>query len=394
MIDIFITVLSLVTFRITATNPALSEGMRALFPDDMYNVELYVTMRWGLYANLIAQVLSQLISHCAIYYHYKSVSAHADWMSRKEQKAGHKLDKFDGFAVDWNSTNVRLCCRPLSAPSGRQYVPRACVQLGVLLMMLGCCYGVFLGAATPSLRVEINGIAGIALDMVTLQASREEEFSVIGVVLSIVGQEEQSESLLDVVGLYSMGLIFLICTLVVPILQSLTIALMWGARLSISRLKLLVALNEVFSSWQYLEVYLIGMFLLILQIGQVSRFIVNDGCDGLIGFFDLLVRLGLLQPKDAECFYIDATTLDGCTVLLVCAVALNFCNQLVTRCARACIAEETATQPRRRPSVVLPEPSAALDMQAAAAPASASSTACGAPDCPSNPPTRCPQPAI
>jgi hypothetical protein len=72
MIDIFVLVLSMVGFHITILSPQL-----AMLPDEFYDFEIMVIPVWGLYANLIAQIVSQVVSHIAIYYH-RNVVAQAE----------------------------------------------------------------------------------------------------------------------------------------------------------------------------------------------------------------------------------------------------------------------------------------------------------------------------
>lgn len=72
MIDIFVLVLSMVGFHLKILSPAL-----AMLPAEFYNIEVQVIPVWGLYANLIAQLVSQVVSHIAIYYH-RNVIAHAE----------------------------------------------------------------------------------------------------------------------------------------------------------------------------------------------------------------------------------------------------------------------------------------------------------------------------
>merc|ERR1711915_887055 len=60
-------VVSLVAFNINIDSPE-----KAL-PKDLYNVNIMLVPKWGLYANFIAQVLSQLTSHVIIHYHRRVV---------------------------------------------------------------------------------------------------------------------------------------------------------------------------------------------------------------------------------------------------------------------------------------------------------------------------------
>ena len=90
------------------------------------------------------------------------------------------------------------------------------------------------------------------------------------------------------------------------------------------------------------QVYIIGLIVLTLQIGQVSRFIVNGGCDGFVDQFQLMVRMGLLEPLDAECFYIAASIESGCWMLVWASVYLNVASQIVQQTARACVTDRLA----------------------------------------------------
>ena len=103
------------------------------------------------------------------------------------------------------------------------------------------------------------------------------------------------------------------------------------------------AVDDVLASWQYLEVYLIAIILAILQLPQISRFIIMDAdgaslCAPLAAAFDLLVAIGAVDESDAECWldaYIGATLEVGVYLLLAAALALNLAGQVTRRLARA-----------------------------------------------------------
>merc|ERR1719272_742785 len=46
----------------------------AILPAGLYNVELILSPQMGLYSNLLAQIVSQLVSHAQIHYHRKVVA--------------------------------------------------------------------------------------------------------------------------------------------------------------------------------------------------------------------------------------------------------------------------------------------------------------------------------
>merc|ERR1711871_1337142 len=79
IIDIYVLVLSMVGFNLVIHSPNVS-----FLPENFWMVEVSVVPVWGLFANLLAQVQSQVISHVCIYYHRNSVAA-------VEEELGHKM---------------------------------------------------------------------------------------------------------------------------------------------------------------------------------------------------------------------------------------------------------------------------------------------------------------
>ena len=67
MVDVFVLLMTLAFFRIAVESPEL-----AFLPDDLYSLNLVVVPMWGLYANMLAQLIAQLSSHVIIHYHLPS----------------------------------------------------------------------------------------------------------------------------------------------------------------------------------------------------------------------------------------------------------------------------------------------------------------------------------
>lgn len=65
MIDIFIIVMTLVVFRVSIRTPLQLD----FFEAPLYSFDMMLVPLWGLYSNMIAQILSQISSHFIIYYH-------------------------------------------------------------------------------------------------------------------------------------------------------------------------------------------------------------------------------------------------------------------------------------------------------------------------------------
>ena len=193
--------------------------------------------------------------------------------------------------------------------------------------------------STPSFTVSLNGLAGLAFDA-SRGGSRGESYSLVGVVRLVAAQAAAAPTAGGTLGLYFLDGVFVVCALGTPVLQSAVLVALWCGRLGARARQRLRAVDEVLASWQYLEVYLIAIILAILQLPQISRFIIMDAdgaslCAPLAAAFDLLVAIGAVDESDAECLYIGATLEVGVYLLLAAALALNLAGQVTRRLARA-----------------------------------------------------------
>jgi hypothetical protein len=71
--DVFVVILTLTAFQITIKSPD-----KPFLPEDLYQIDLRFVLVWGLYANMIAQLLSQVTSSIIIQYHHSLVVYAAD----------------------------------------------------------------------------------------------------------------------------------------------------------------------------------------------------------------------------------------------------------------------------------------------------------------------------
>jgi len=134
-----------------------------------------------------------------------------------------------------------------------------------------------------------------------------------------------------------MCLLFLACSFIVPVLQTLTLAALWWRKLTIRGQKKLLMANEVLSAWQYLEVYIIAICVAILQLGDLSRVMMKDVCGLMRPTLDTLHTLDLIDDHHNDCFYVETSVQPGCFLLLIAAILLNVMHQFITRAAGAAI---------------------------------------------------------
>eukprot|EP00940_MAST-03C_sp_MAST-3C-sp2_P000291 g291.t1 len=395
MIDIFVLVMSLVAFQVSVKSP---EG-RSYIPVGFYFLKLRVVPLWGLYANLIAQILSQISSHFIIYYH-RNITAAAEqeqqrWDLRINSKGGsggasgddagdpvtlkqrREAEEADGssatkkrrrastwvdmhgmesIGLDEEDTEeiveartslrrhvFRVAAAPQVERDGRTWQR---FQLGnrvsclVLLLGAGAIFLLTWGCLAPSLSLGVWGILGKAIDLGETDGSIS-EYSVYTIVQTVLFQAHEmhydnGETLLAS-GLVSLAVIFAICIYVVPTVQILVLCYLWSRSLTLRNAKRVYVLCEILSAWQYMEVYLCGVLLAVFQLGQISAFMLNEHCGAMGSTFAMMVDLELIELRNAQCFYLYAEAEYGSYILLGAAALLFFINTLVGDAAAAAI---------------------------------------------------------
>ena len=351
MVDVFVLLCTLAAFRISIESPT---GL-AFLPDGFYSIDLLVIPLWGLYANMLAQLLSQISSHFIIHYHRRVVASGSSPLLPGGS---------DGLKEETNAAVDHLADESASIQKEEQHLDALChhkyrtdyhrhSQMGIVrpftskVIILGAIVVtalIIVGCSLNSFSLEIMGIIGIAVEFGQdfLQAKTYHNlFSLAGVIM------EQAR-FLDT-GRYYLGLGTLAClliatTLFVPIVQVWVLVRQWLAPLSKrGRQRIHVAI-ECLSAWQYAEVYIVSLIITSWQIGSVSDFMVNAYCGDLSTTLSSMAYYGIIDPTDAQCFRVEAQVEQGMYVLIVGAIILALINNLIAKAAQQRDEEETEIQ--------------------------------------------------
>ena len=178
MVDIFVLIVAMVAFRVSIDSPAY-----AFLPENLYSVDLILVALWGLYANMTAQVLSQLSSHVIIYYHDKVVQDALSSRIERESQATTSKDEED--SLERNSE--RDLDEP-SPPSLSSLVGTANIKLrhhlfglgdhkpsrlvrvkngtniAVVFVAITIAIVMGIGCVIPSFHFEIFGLVGVVIE--------------------------------------------------------------------------------------------------------------------------------------------------------------------------------------------------------------------------------------
>jgi hypothetical protein len=262
MIDIFVLVISIAAFRVSIQSPDV-----AFLPEGFYSVDLLVVPLWGLYANMLAQLVSQISSHVVIHYQRK-ISGHAKDSYKKKYNlhtaasgelsrtlSNISCDNFEGRRVLRKHQYGRPHRGLDEKLVVRNWANYAVVTIAVSLVVL-----VILGCILPSFSLDILGLIGVAVESGQDFEAATTSHSVFTVVQLLMDEARFLGTAGDYLGLGTLSALLVLTVLVVPILQSLALLRQWFSPLTMKQRSRVSVLAEILQAWQYAEVYLIAIF--------------------------------------------------------------------------------------------------------------------------------------
>lgn len=335
MIDIFVIVVCIAAFRVKIISPEL-----AFLPENFYSVDLMIVPMWGLYSNMTAQLVSQVSSHFIIYYHRCIVTKATEKLPGTTEGEQATKPKTEGKA-----SKIILNKHSFSNPyyeSTEMLVAKKWVGASILVSCL-CMSGlIVLGSFVPSFSVELLGIIGVAVESGQDFEEAITQHSVWSIVNMLFVEARFLDTMGGYIGIGILGGLFLATIMVIPILQALFLICQWFVPLAQTARRRLSVLNEILQAWQYVEVYLIALFVASWQLGPVSQYMFNAYCGSLDGFFAQMVSYGILKEADAQCFSVQGSIDPGSIALLVAAILLALVNSVVTLASKQCLEDNGA----------------------------------------------------
>eukprot|EP00529_Nitzschia_sp_RCC80_P017318 CAMPEP_0113479146 /NCGR_PEP_ID=MMETSP0014_2-20120614/21149_1 /TAXON_ID=2857 /ORGANISM="Nitzschia sp." /LENGTH=858 /DNA_ID=CAMNT_0000372415 /DNA_START=86 /DNA_END=2662 /DNA_ORIENTATION=+ /assembly_acc=CAM_ASM_000159 len=348
MIDVFVLVVCIAAFRVSIQSPEV-----LFLPEGFYSVDLLVVPLWGLYANMLAQLISQLSSHFIIHYHRKIVNkATDDFMEHhhlaEPAKQLNQMPSSPSLASISDRDNKRVLWKHRYSRPHRgeteKLVVRSWVNYAVVVASLSLVVLIVLGCTFPSFSLNVLGLIGVAVESGQDWNEATTYFNVFTVVQLLIEEAQFLDNARSYIGLGSLSVIFILTVLLVPILQTLALLRTWFSPLNMRQRTRMSVTNEILQAWQYAEVYLIAIFVASWQLGPISQFMVNSYCDSLDGFFAQMVYFGLLKEEDAQCFSVQSSIESGSFILAAGAVLLALLNTFVTKAVRQYIHDKSTLE--------------------------------------------------
>jgi hypothetical protein len=310
-VDIFVLVVSVASFRVQIESP--SEV--SFLPNDLYELQLLVVPCWGLYSNMIAQLVSQINSHIMIHYHRKIIYDYENRLLDTEDKS--ILHKHD-FRREGKKGAF-----PIQIRKGMNSI-----ILFISFMFIGL---LSMGLVFPTFSLTQQGLVGL---VVSFAGETKVYHNVLSIVQLLLNQAFYTKVITDYMGLGSLSAIFILTVIAIPLLQLGFLLKRWFKPLTErARLRNFVIV-EALQAWQYLEVYIFSILIACWQLGNVSNFLINEYCGSFESTFKSLAYYGILLPEDAQCFRVNATVESATWLFIGASVLLLVLTHFIRSAAK------------------------------------------------------------
>jgi uncharacterized paraquat-inducible protein A len=285
MVDIFTLMISLVAFRTTVQRyvmvltpattyhtaqltPFLSLSPNGgVLPDDLYSIEIMVIPKLGLYANFIAQIVSQVSSHYIIHYHVKAVDESRKRLRQPTARTDGEETGNESLSSTSSEADLRVPVSLSTTAYGRPHrgdnkalVARPFVA--PLLLLSGAVVVAFVvaGCVLPSFSAEVMGFFGIAVELGKgPDTEAVTDYSLFKMIEILFKQASYSGDVGDYIGLGALSALLIATVCIIPVLQTALLLYSWLASMNQTRRKRLVFFNDILQAWQYTEVYALSV---------------------------------------------------------------------------------------------------------------------------------------
>lgn len=346
MFDVFALSGCMALFYIEILSPAVG----SLYPLGYYGIVLSMTPMWGMFANLIAQIISQLLSMFTLWAHSRGYVR--DWhkfhrssvtpVALPVADAVEPGDIVDGLQKPDNSAPEAsgglpvLPDMPAVAVMSQEFcgagMRQKATAWGKALTIIGILVTIALvicGSILTGFTFRVVGLLGLVQD-IAVPGSSTRFFTPFSMVSEMIRSVAEAGIGLQI-GTWLLAIVMIACVLFVPVCQAAVLLAIWAVPMPLTTLKAMLKANEILASWQYMEVYLIAVIVGGIQIPMLADLLVGDSCDGIQDLLDWMVEKGIMTH--ATCFSADIRVKAGLWCIFIGSILLYTCSVAVREAA-------------------------------------------------------------
>ena len=336
LIDLYVLVMTMLGFHLNIASPT----SLAFVPTDFYVVKAMVTPVWGLYAFMLGVIFSLIINYLCLHFHRQERTAAAEDCS---SPPGNTTEPPIMRALDPSQNEKEALMAHVFEGRGFPYRFdfRSAGQKGICVMLALSLLLTLIGGLLVSFQFKVHGIAGVLSDVGTPGSSLQ-RFSIVSSAAAVAAQGP--DRYLGSFGPALIAVVYVSFAFLVPLAVLLLMVAQWVLPMTLRAQKRLYTTVEALTAWSALEVFMAAIIVAMLEIGQVSGFIVGKNCDGITDWLGDLVTYGLLDPSDVTCFLIEADIQAGMWVLGLASLCSMITNRTVNKLAHEAILDRERRQ--------------------------------------------------
>ena len=233
-------------------------------PKDFFTLQFYIVPRWGIYANLLAQLISQVSSHYIIYYHRTIVRrATSKYEARHSPPTKSTTAKTvsDSQSDEPSDASRRGCGRLCDSAFARPHkgeksklISRQIASYGLVVGSFLLIVFIILGNSLGMMSVEIQGLMSYISGENTFK-----RFSVIDTAVLLFNDGVRLGGFGNIAGHILLGIVLLATVLLVPIFQAAALVYQWFKPMDDKQRRKLSTVIEILGAWQYSEVFILAI---------------------------------------------------------------------------------------------------------------------------------------
>lgn len=196
----------------------------------------------GLYANMLAQLVSQISSHIIIHYHKKTLVAatkaqEEEWGIVPSAPSSERKKLQDHtFRLDYEASSKRAGIN--------KWVNWALLTALVLLALL-----VILGCALPSFSIEVLGLLGLAVESGNEFEQAKTYYSVFSLAHTVMDEARYLDEATSYLGLGTLASLLVLTVFIVPLFQTASLIIEWFVPINPKQRQFNSVVNEILSAW-------------------------------------------------------------------------------------------------------------------------------------------------
>lgn len=228
---------------------------------------------WGLYANMIAQLISQISSHFIIHYHRRIIRRTT---ALYEQQHAKKSES--NMTTEDNNDDRRLLPSASQQDDPKEQLStyafyrrrrdgtqrlmvRRHISKVILTGSLFFCAMLIASCSITSMEVETFGIVGLMIEFGQNLREAVRYESVFSMANMLTNQAKYLGGFTNHIGLGFLAFLFVMTVMVAPILVISTLLYQWIAALRPINREKVATILEILHAWQYVEVFILAILI-------------------------------------------------------------------------------------------------------------------------------------